>query len=61
MKDLHEWFDERIVEELKWHYDNYGTKQDVPFWSYDKEEEARYVKKMRKSLKRVIKFFGGEV
>lgn len=50
-----------IVEELKWHYENFGEGQSIPFVSHDPEEEKKYIRKMRKALKTVIKFYGGKV
>lgn len=49
--------DELIVEELLWHYDNFGTPTSIPHVSHDADEEAKYVKQMRKALKRVIDFY----
>jgi hypothetical protein len=53
--------DQLIVESLQYHYHNFGVKQDIPFVSHDAVEESEYIKKMRKALKRVIKFYGGNV
>lgn len=50
-----------VTDDLLWHYDNFGKEQQIPFVSYDPDEELRYVKKMRKALKRVLKFYGKEV
>lgn len=61
MKDTHDLVDELIVKELLWHYENFLEPQRIPFISFDPGEEDQYVKKMRKSLKRVIKFYGGEL
>lgn len=49
--------DELIVTNLKWHYDHFGEEQRIPFVSHNTEEEAKYVKQMRKALKRVINFY----
>lgn len=53
--------DRIIVQDLKWHYENFEQDQGTPFVSIDSGEEAAYVRKMRKALKRVIKFYGGNV
>lgn len=50
-----------VIDDLLWHYDNFGAEQQIPFVSYDADEELRYVKKMRKALKRVLKFYGKEI
>lgn len=58
-----EWADalgELIVEDLLWHYDNFGMPMSVPHVSHDPDEEAKYVKQMRKALKRIINFYSVE-
>ena len=57
IKDKHDF----IIDDLLWHYDNFGTEQKIPFVSHNADEELRYVKKMRKALKRVLKFYGKEI
>lgn len=55
-----EWADalgELIVEDLFWHYNHFGKSSSIPHVSYDADEEAKYVKQMRKALKRVIDFY----
>lgn len=61
MKTCEELLDEILLQELLWHYNNFCQKQTIPFVSHDPEEEAKHVQKMRKSFKRVIKYFGGNV
>lgn len=56
-EDIHDVIDELIVTNLKWHYDNLGKEQRIPFVSHDHIVEDDYVKKMRKALKRVIGFY----
>lgn len=56
-----ETLDRIIVQDLKWHYENFEQDPGMPFVSIDSGEEAAYVRKMRKALKRVIKFYGGTV
>jgi hypothetical protein len=51
--DLH--FAEVVCKDLKWHYDNFA--EGGVFYSKDKEEEEKEVKKMRKALKKVINFY----
>lgn len=55
-----EWADalgELIVEDLFWHYNHFGKPTSIPHVSHDAGEEAKYVKQMRKALKRVIDFY----
>jgi hypothetical protein len=53
-----------IVEDLSWHYHNFNEKlknKQVGFWSYEWEEEEKKLKKMTKSLKRVLAYYGEDV
>ena len=50
-----------IVEELKWHYNSITPNAKPPMYSYDEEEDKRRVKKLRKALKLVLKYYGEKV
>lgn len=58
MTDPNDIIEKLVVADLKWHYENFCTQQRVPHVSYDKTEEDKYVRKMRKALKRVLEFYG---
>jgi hypothetical protein len=50
-----------IVADLLWHYNFFCEEHCVPFVSRDPIVEAKYVRKMKKSLKTVLEYYGVEV
>jgi hypothetical protein len=56
--------EELIVNELRWHYHNHKERlenKQVGCWSFEWEEEKRELKKLTKSLKRVLAYYGEKV
>lgn len=60
MTDPNDIIEKLVVADLKWHYEKFDPERHntVPFVSMDDTEEAKYVRKMRKALKRVLEFYG---
>ena len=51
-----------VIESLKQDYKNFQDNSlGIPFVSHDETEESKYVKKMLKSYKAVLKYYGVDV
>ena len=47
-----------VIKELSWHLKHVKTNQKPPQFSYDPEEDAKEVKKLRQAFKRVLQYYG---
>jgi hypothetical protein len=52
--------EKKIIKELAWHLSVQTYDQDPPMYSFEPEEERKKVKKLRKALKTVLRYYGHE-
>lgn len=54
----YEQIDAIVVSQLKEHLGYFLKPGGLPHYSFDEKEEAKQVKKMIKSFKRILKYYG---
>lgn len=47
-----------VIQELSWHLEHAQPNQKPPMFSYEPEEDAKEVRKLRKAFKRVLEYYG---
>lgn len=51
--------DSIIRQELSWHLKHIKANDRPPMFSYDPEEDRKKVKRLRRAIKDVLKYYGG--
>lgn len=56
--DTDDFAEQIVIQELTWHLKHTQPNQKPPMFSYEPEEDAKKVRKLRQAFKRVLEYYG---
>lgn len=56
--DTSDFAEQIVIQELTWHLEHTQLNQKPPMFSWDAEEDAKKVRKLRKAFKHVLEYYG---